>query len=62
MSAEYPHKLTRDAMDGCCGDHASRGHLCQYHEGFNDGVEMALAASEAMSAEEFLASLEESES
>ena len=36
MSAEYPHKLTRDAMVGCCGEH---GHLCRFHEGFNDGVE-----------------------
>jgi hypothetical protein len=36
VSAEYPHKLTRDAMKGCCGEH---GYICEFHEGFNDGVE-----------------------
>ena len=60
MNAEYPHKLTRDSMAGCRGCCSGHGHLCDYHEGFNDGVEAALLR-EVMSAEEFLASLEESD-
>lgn len=48
MSAEYPHRLTRERIAGCCGDGPSRGLLCQYHEGFNDGVEAMLTFQETV--------------
>jgi hypothetical protein len=46
-------------MVGCRG--CRNGSVCDYHEAFNDGVE-AILPREVMTAEEFLASLEESES
>lgn len=42
MSAEYPHKLTRDSMASCRGCCSGHGHLCEYHEGFNEGIEALL--------------------
>jgi hypothetical protein len=28
--------------DGCCTDPSWRGHLCQYHQGYADGIDMVL--------------------
>lgn len=28
--------------DGCCSDPSWRGHLCQYHQGYADGIDMVL--------------------
>lgn len=28
--------------DGCCSDPTWRGHLCPYHEGYADGIDMVL--------------------
>lgn len=28
--------------DGCCSTDTWRGHLCQYHQGFEDGVDVVL--------------------
>jgi hypothetical protein len=38
-----------NANPGCCGDFLWRGHLCQYHEGFVDGMH-ALAARDGSDA------------
>lgn len=45
MSDDLADRLTRRSLalnPGCCGDDRWRGHLCQYHDGFYDGVEAAL--------------------
>lgn len=26
------------ATEGCCADESWRGHYCQYHQGFLDGI------------------------
>lgn len=57
MSAEYPHKLTRDSMANCRG--CCDGVLCEFHEGFNDGVEAALTPRQVLTADELLALLGE---
>jgi hypothetical protein len=28
--------------DGCCSADTWRGHLCQYHQGFEDGIDVVL--------------------
>lgn len=28
--------------DGCCSTDTWRGHLCQYHQGFEDGIDIVL--------------------
>jgi phage tail tape-measure protein len=38
--------LVRDSQqaqkDGCCLQPSWRGHLCQYHQGYEDGADRAL--------------------
>lgn len=36
--------LVHSALGDCCGNAAWRGHLCQYHEGYEDGYDKALEA------------------
>ena len=28
--------------NGCCADASWRGHLCQYHQGYEDGIDVVL--------------------
>lgn len=51
---EYPHELTRLSMVGCRRCKHGHGQLCDYHEGFNDGIE----TRDTVTVEQFLASLE----
>lgn len=43
------NKLTQKDIDhtpgGCCGEDTDRGHLCQYHAGFWDGVIAGIEAT-----------------
>ena len=45
MTDEDIERLVRASIDrqpnGCCGNDAWRGHLCQYHEGYEDGLNKA---------------------
>ncbi len=36
----------------CCANSEWRGHFCQYHQGFEDGYDAALAAADAEKAED----------
>ena len=40
-------RLTKAAIEGCCGNAEWRGHLCQYHMGYSDGAEAAVLAMTA---------------
>ena len=38
----------RQQADGCCGDPSWRGHLCQYHQGYADGIDVVLERMNAI--------------
>lgn len=35
---ELVDRMAREAAEGCCMDDRWRGHACQYHEGYEDGL------------------------
>lgn len=39
---EWAEEYARVKARGCCGDDSWRGHFCQYHEGYLDGIEAGL--------------------
>lgn len=39
---------TEVSRPDCCGNDKWRGHLCQYHQGFDDGTAVALDMIRAM--------------
>lgn len=43
MTAVDPLTAASQALqpNGCCSDPTWRGHLCDYHQGFEDGIEAA---------------------
>lgn len=41
-------RLARLRAKGCCGDRAWRGRLCQYHDGWEDGVMFAIEMIEKL--------------
>ena len=47
----WPHPLAKKAAEGCCGNDTTRGHLCNYHNGYAAGVEdVAALFTEAINA------------
>lgn len=37
------HPIVKAAAEGCCANNNFRGRLCQYHEGYAQGIEDALS-------------------
>jgi hypothetical protein len=41
---ELSDMLVEAAAEGCCNNEAWRGRLCQFHQGYQQGVDVALEA------------------
>lgn len=42
--ADLIGEMAAEAAMGCCGDASWRGRYCQYHQGYEDGLDAMMAA------------------